>query len=206
MLDDLSQHRSAESGARARCVGRRPTRRSRELIADFDNQFSFLGNEGTKFYFLTDLEAPTKRIVAMDIDQPGREHRHGNRARPQGNARQREHPERPHHLQYMVDVLTEVDLFDLTGKSLGKVELPGKGTVGGFGGDQDNKETFFVYTSYNVPTSVYRYDVLANKSELIRQPKVKFDPDNFAVEQVFYNSKDGTRVPMILAYSKGSRN
>ena len=93
-------------------------------------------------------------------------------------------------------------MFDLAGKSLGKVELPGKGTVDGFSGDQDDKETFFVFTSYNRPTSVYRYDVLANKTELIRQPKVKFDPDKFAVEQVFYNSKDGTRVPMMLAYRK----
>ena len=63
----------------------------------------------------------------------------------------------------MVDVLSEVEVFDLAGKPLGKVELPGKGTVDGFGGDQNDKETFFVYTSYNVPTSVYRYDVLGEQ-------------------------------------------
>jgi prolyl oligopeptidase len=102
----------------------------------------------------------------------------------------------------MVDVLSEAEVFDVAGKPLGKIELPGKGTVEGFGGEQDDKETFYVYTSYNLPASVYRYDVEANKSELIRQPKVKFDPAKFAVEQVFYNSKDGTRVPMILTYRK----
>src|SRR5262249_50237935 len=104
--------------------------------------------------------------------------------------------------QYMVDVLSEVRLHDLAGKSLGKVELPGPGTVQGFGGDEKNTETFFVYTSYNVPTSVYRYDVPANKSQLVHQPKADFKPDSIAVEQIFYHSKDGTRVPMILTYRK----
>jgi prolyl oligopeptidase len=102
----------------------------------------------------------------------------------------------------MVDVLSEAEVFDLAGKPLGNIELPGKGTVAGFGGEQDNKETFYVYTSYNEPSTVYRYDVLANESELVRQPKVQFDPQKFAVEQVFYNSKDGTRVPMILTNRK----
>jgi prolyl oligopeptidase len=102
----------------------------------------------------------------------------------------------------MVDVLSQVEVFDLTGKSLGTVELPGKGTADGFRGDQSDKETFFVFTSYNRPTSVYRYNVLAGATEQIRQPSVDFDPEKFAVEQVFYNSKDGTRVPMMLAYRK----
>jgi prolyl oligopeptidase len=174
----------------------------KELIGDFDNEFAFVGNEGTKFYFLTDLTAPTKRIVAMDIHQPGREHL------------TEIVPARKETLdgvsilsgriicQYMVDVLSDAEVFDLAGRPLGTIELPGKGTVDGFGGDQVNKETFYVYTSYNVPATVYRYDVLANKSELVRQPKVEFDPKTFVVEQVFYNSKDGTRVPMILTYRK----
>jgi prolyl oligopeptidase len=141
----------------------------------------------------------------MNVDQPGREHL--TEVVPSHKATLDNASILSSRIicSYMVDVLTEVDLFDLTGKSLGKVVLPGKGTVDGFGGDQDNKETFFVYTSYNVPTSVYRYDVLANTSERIRQPKVKFDPDNFSVEQAFYKSKDGTRVPMILAYKKGTK-
>lgn len=174
----------------------------KELIGDFENEFAFAGNLGTKFYFVTDLEAPTKRIVTMDIDKPGREHL------------TEIVPARKETLdgvsmlsgrlicQYMVDVLSEVDVFDLAGKSLGKVKLPGNGNVSGFGGDPDNKETFYTYSSYNVPATSYRYDVLANTSELVRQPKVKFDPDKYAVEQVFYKSKDGTRVPMILTYRK----
>jgi len=174
----------------------------RELIGDFDNEFSFVGSEGTKFYFVTDLDAPTKRVVTMDIESPGREHL------------TEIVPARKETLdgvsilsgrlicQYMVDVLSDVEVFDLAGKPLGKVKLPGNGNISGFGGDQDNKETFYSYSSYNAPATSYRYDVLTNTSELVRQPKVKFDPEKYAVEQVFFPSKDGTRVPMILTYRK----
>jgi prolyl oligopeptidase len=88
----------------------------------------------------------------------------------------------------------------MDGKPLTTVQLPGKGTASGFSGDQDDTETFFVFTSYNRPTSVYRYDVTAKEVKQIRQPRVQFNPEDFEVEQVFYNSKDGTRVPMMLAY------
>jgi prolyl oligopeptidase len=172
----------------------------KEVIGDFENQFSYIGNESTQFYFLTDLDAPTRRIVSMDIENPGREHA------------TEIVPAREDTLdaanvmsgriigQYIVDVLSQVDVFDLMGKPLATVRLPGKGTADGFFGDQSDKETFFVFTSYNRPTSVYRYDVLTDTTERIREPQVKFDPEEFAVEQVFYNSKDGTRVPMMLAY------
>jgi prolyl oligopeptidase len=174
----------------------------KELIGDFKNQFGFLGNEGTKFYYLTDLDAPTKRVVTMDIDHPGREQ--AVEIVPSRKATLDNASILSGHLicQYMVDVLSDIEVFDLAGKPLSKVELPGKGTADGFGGDQDDKETFFVFTSYNRPTSVYRYDVPTGKSELIRQPKVKFDPADFVVEQVFCKSKDGTRVPIMLAYRK----
>ncbi len=140
----------------------------KELIGDFDNQFSFVGNVGTKFYFLTDLAAPTKRIVTMDINQPGREHLTeivpARKETLDGVSILSDHIL----CQYMVDVLSEAEAFDMGGKPLGRIELPGKGTVEGFGGDQDKSETFYIYTSYNLPASVYRYDVLANESELVR--------------------------------------
>jgi prolyl oligopeptidase len=101
-------------------------------------------------------------------------------------------------------VLTEIKVFDLEGKSLAEVKRPGFGAVYGFSGDQEDTETFYVYTSYNTPARIYRYDVPANESQLIREPSLKFDPEKFEVEQVFYNSKDGTRVPMMLAYLKRS--
>jgi prolyl oligopeptidase len=174
----------------------------KELIGDFKNQFRYIANEGTKVYYLTDLDAPTKRVVTMDIEHPGREH--AAEVVPARKATLTGAGILSGHLicHYLVDVLTQIEVFDLTGKSVSKVELPGKGTAVGFGGRRSDKETFFLFTSYNLPWSIYRYDVLAGTYELVRQPSVKFDPAEFVVEQVFYESKDGTRVPMMLTYRK----
>jgi prolyl oligopeptidase len=173
-----------------------------ELIGDFENQFWFVGNQRTKFYFLTDLDAPTKRIAAMDIRQPGREHLleivPARAATLEGASILSGRLVN----QYLVDVLTEVEVFDLTGKPLGKIDRPGFGAVDGFQGDQDDHETFFTFTSYNTPPAIYRYDVLTGETRLIRRPDLKFDPHRFKVEQVFFRSQDGTRVPMFLAYRK----
>jgi prolyl oligopeptidase len=174
-----------------------------ELIGDFENEFSFLGNIGEKFFFLTDLDAPTKRIVSMDITKPGREHLTEIVPAQKGTLVGAGILSERLIAQYLVDVMTEVDVFDLAGKPLGKVERPGFGSIDGFSGDQDDTETFFTFTSYNTPARIYRYDVISGETQMVRQPDLKFDPDKFTVEQVFYNSKDGTRVPMTLAYRKG---
>jgi prolyl oligopeptidase len=174
-----------------------------ELIGDFENQFWFIGNEGTQFLFLTDLDAPTKRIVSMDIGQPGRDH--VAEVVPAKSATLDGASILSGRIiaQYLADVLTEVEVYDLAGKPLGEVERPGFGSVHGFTGDQDDTETFYTFTSYNTPARVYRYDVITGESQLVREPDLKFDPEKFTVEQVFYNSNDGTRVPMTLAYRKG---
>jgi prolyl oligopeptidase len=173
-----------------------------ELVGDFENQFSFLGNEGSKLYFLTDLNAPTKRIVAMVADTPGRER--VTEILPASEATLDTASILSGRIiaQYLKDVLPLVQVFDLEGQPLGEVELPGLGAVGGFGGDQDNTETFYLFTSYNTPTAIYRYEVLSGESQVVRRPQLKFDPDQYTVDQVFYLSKDGTRVPMFLAYRK----
>jgi prolyl oligopeptidase len=173
-----------------------------ELVADFKNQFSFLGNEGTKLFLLTDLDAPTKRVVAMDIEQPGREHLSEIVPARKATLENASIIGGRILAKYMVDVLSEVDVFDLVGKKVSQFKLPGKGTADAITGDQRDMEAFFVFTSYNVPTEVYRYDVAADNIEEVRQPHVKFKPTDFVVEQFFYKSKDGTRVPMMLAYRK----
>ena len=133
---------------RTRCSCARPSAAAdapwTELIGDFDNQFSFIGNDGTKFYFLTDLDAPTKRIVAMDIDQPGREQLTEIVPAGKGDARCGQHPRAARFIaQYMVDVLSHVSTCSTWRASRSaKSKLPGNGTVDGFGGDQDDKETF----------------------------------------------------------------
>ncbi|HEY4234426.1 MAG TPA: prolyl oligopeptidase family serine peptidase, partial [Lacipirellulaceae bacterium] len=173
-----------------------------ELIGDFKNQFSTIGNEGKTFFFATDLDASTKRVVSMDIDQPGREHLTevvpAEKSTLEGVSILSKHII----TQYLQDVLPRVRVFDLAGKLVREVKLPGLGAASGFGGDEDDKETFYAFSSYNTPTVIYRYDVLSGESQVVHRPNVKFDADKYAVEQVFYNSKDGTRVPMMLAYRK----
>jgi prolyl oligopeptidase len=138
----------------------------------------------------------------MDIERPGREH--AVEVVPARKSTLRAASILSEHLicQYMVDVVTEIEVFNAAGKWLGKVELPGKGFAEGFGGNQGDTETFFSFVSYNRPRSVYRYDAVAGTVELVRQPSLKFDPQEFVVEQVFCKSKDGTRVPMILVFRK----
>ena len=174
-----------------------------ELVGDFKNQFESVGNVGTKFYFLTDLDAPTKRIVSMDMRKPGRE---GVSEVVPANDKATLHEANILGgyvvAQYLEDVLPRVKVFDLDGKRIREVEMPGLGAADGFHGDQSDTETFYAFSSYNTPTAIYRYDVITGESQMVRRPKVKFDPDKYTVEQVFYNSKDGTRVPMMLAYRK----
>jgi prolyl oligopeptidase len=174
-----------------------------KLLDEADAAYGVIDNDGPVFWIQTDLDAPRGRVIAIDTRHPER----GNWKTivPQG----------PDTLQtsglvgnlflltYLKDARSEVRVYDLNGKFVRNVDLPGIGTVGGFGGKRKDKETFYAYTSFITPTSIYRYDPAAGKSSVFRQPKVDFDPAKYETKQVFYNSKDGTRVPMFLTYKKG---
>jgi prolyl oligopeptidase len=103
---------------------------------------------------------------------------------------------------YLKDAHSLVRVFDLQGKAVREVELPGLGTAGGFAGDRDSTETFFSFASFARPTTIYRYDVATGAVSLWKAPKVGFDPDDYVTRQVFYASKDGTRIPMFLTHRK----
>lgn len=175
----------------------------RDLISTFENEYSFLGNDGPVFYFKTDVEAPRGRVVAIDLRRPQREH--WREVIPQsedtlqgvsfvGNALL---------ARYLKDARAAVRVFDTHGQLVREVDLPGIGSVWGFGGERHHPETFYLYTSFQAPPSIYRYDVLTGKSTLMARAKVDIDPSDYEVKQVFYRSKDGTRVPMFLAHKKG---
>lgn len=106
-------------------------------------------------------------------------------------------------VQYLKDARSQVKLFSPGGQLVGEIELPGIGTASGFGGKRTDTETFYSFSSFAVPPSIYRYDLIARKNTLIRRSQVDFDPDEYATEQVFYESKDGTRVPMFITHKKG---
>jgi prolyl oligopeptidase len=174
-----------------------------ELIDNFDNEYSFVGNDGPKFFFKTDLDAPLRRLLSIDI-------RHPERA-----AWKEVIPEAKNVLnsvsfvgnlfiaKYLKDARTQVILFSPDGDRVTEVDLPGIGTASGFGGKRTDSETFYSFSSFAVPPSIYRLDLTTRESKLIRRAEVKFDPEKYATEQVFFQSKDGTRVPMFLTYKKG---
>ncbi|GLR47288.1 prolyl oligopeptidase family serine peptidase [Sphingomonas astaxanthinifaciens] len=174
----------------------------RTLIPGFTHDYSYIGNRGSTYYFQTNDGAPRLKVVAIDV----------NAARPNKKVIVDEQPETLSGsslvggkliLSYLKDASTEVRVHSLAGAKERVIELPGLGTAGGFSGDLDDPETFYAFTSFNRPTTIYRYDVRSNASTAWFSPKLLFNPDDFTVEQRFYASKDGTRVPMFIVRKKG---
>ena len=174
----------------------------RTLVKGLENNWSYVGNDGTTFYWATNKDAPRLRIVTLDVaeaDPRPRQIVAEDKATLDGVS-----------LvggqliaNYLVDAKTEVRRYDLAGKPIGTVTLPGIGTAVGFDGKSDDAETFFAFTSFATPTAIYRLDTKTGAASVWEQPKVAFDPADYEVSQRFYNSKDGTRVPMFVVHRKG---
>ncbi|MBW4660362.1 MAG: prolyl oligopeptidase family serine peptidase [Drouetiella hepatica Uher 2000/2452] len=174
-----------------------------ELVSNFEASYSFIGNEGETFWVQTDLDAPRRRIIAIDLSAPQKSD--WRELIPQ-SAETLEGIGILNHqfvASYLKDAHTQVKIFNLDGAFVREVALPGLGSVGGFGGKQDDTETFYSFTSFTAPTTIYRYNLLTDESTLFRQPQVSFDPDDYETRQVFYASKDGTQVPMFITHKKG---
>ena len=179
----------------------RPNAQPRRFIQGLENNWSYVGNVGDTFYWVTNKDAPRLRLVSTDIGRPTPEVKE---LIAEGEAVLDGASMVGGRLiaSYLVDAKTEVRTYDLQGKQLGKVQLPGIGTAGGFAGESEDPETFYAFTSFNVPTSVYRYDARTGQTSVFAQPQVAFKPDDFTVSQRFYRSKDGTRVPMFIVHRK----
>lgn len=172
-----------------------------ELLREADARYEFVGNDGPVFYFVTNKEAPRARLVAVDTEKP--------------LSLREIVPQAADTLQgvsyvggrfvadYLKDARTAVKIFGTDGKPMGEVAFPGLGTAAGFGGKPNDPETFYSYTSYTTPPTVYRYDVTSGETKAVFAPKATFEPKEYTTEQVFYTSKDGTRVPMFISYKQG---
>ncbi len=172
-----------------------------ELLNKQDASYDFIGCDGNVFWFKTNLAAPRERIVAIDITKP--------------EEIKTLVPEAADKLEdvslvgdrfiasYLKDAHSAVRLFELTGKDAGEIKLPGLGTAAGFRGKRKDTETFYSYVSYTEPSTVYRYDMKSGESSVLFRPKVDFKSDEFVTEQVFYPSKDGTKIPMFITSKKG---
>jgi prolyl oligopeptidase len=173
-----------------------------ELLAGFDAQYDFLGNDGATFWFLTDLDAPLRRVVAIDIRQPAREAWRELIPQDQSVLEGASVVGDQFFAVYLQDAASRVRLFDLNGQFLRDLPLPSIGSAGGFGGRRDDRETFYSFTNFTTPTTIYRYDLTSGSSTVFRRPQVAFDPDAYETRQVFYPSKDGTPVPMFITARK----
>ena len=174
-----------------------------ELIDNHDNKWTLVGNAGPVMYMMTDWNAPKMQLVAVDLRKP--DPKDWKTVVPEAKEKL-ESVSLVANLfvcSYLQDAKTAVKIHDTDGKFVRDVQLPGIGTAGGFSGKPSDTETFYTFSSFATPPTVFRYDLITGQSKLLRQAKVKFDPSQYEVKQVFYPSKDGTKVPMFLAHKKG---
>ena len=173
----------------------------RQLVSALDHNWELAGSVGSTFYFLTNKDAPRGRLVTINVDRP--------RAKPVQivgttadtlvgasliGARMI--------LAYLGDAKSQAELWTLDGKLIGPINLPGIGTAAGFGGKGGDDETFYSFSSFATPPAIYRLNTASGKTEVFASPKVAFNPDDYITDQIFYASKDGTRVPMFIVRRK----
>ena len=176
-----------------------------ELLNEFDAAYNFIDNVGSVFYLHSDLKAPRYRVIAIDVTKPDR--KDWREIIPEGE----------HKLdsvscvsgqilcKSLQDARSAMKAYDLDGRLIREIELPGIGTVGGFGGKRADKITHYAFTSFTTPGAIYHYDVASGRSTLWRQPKVDFDASPYETKQVFVKSRDGTKVPMFIVHKKGTK-
>lgn len=174
-----------------------------ELINQFEADYSFIDNDDHVFYFRTDLNASRGRVIAIDIQNTNLENRQEIIPQTAETLESVGILNNQFVADYLQDAHSQIKIFDLNGNFIREVELPGIGAAGGFSGKRHDTETFYSFTSFTTPGTIYRYDMKTGKSELFRQPKVDFNADEYETKQVFYKSKDGTQVPMFITHKKG---
>ena len=176
-----------------------------ELITILDHTESdsyIIDNEGSKLFIVTNLNAPNKKIVTVDASSPTPENWVDLIA-------ETEDVLSPNtgggyfFAEYMVDAISKVLQYDYKGKLIREVELPGVGSASGFGGKKKDKEFYFSFTNYYTPGSSYKYDVETGEYDAYWKPEIDFNPEDYESRQVFYPSKDGTKIPMIITHKKG---
>lgn len=172
------------------------------LIEGFDYDYLLIGNIGDELYFRTNNGAPKNKLIAIDVKNPAPENWREVIAEAQDVLDNVSLVGGRIVAEYMQDAWSVVKIFELDGDEAGVVNLPGIGTAYGFAGKADDPETFFGYSSFNMPSTISRLDVVSGEVEVFKKPEIAFDPDDYRVEQVFYRSKDGTRVPMFIAHHK----
>ncbi|MCG9887064.1 MAG: prolyl oligopeptidase family serine peptidase [Cyanobacteria bacterium] len=174
-----------------------------ELIDNFDAVYRLIGNDDRTFWFLTDNGASRQRVIAIDLDRPEPEHWRELIPEAAETLDQVSVLNDRFVAGYLKDARSVVRIFALTGQFEREMDLPGIGSVGGFRGDRADTETFYSFTSFTTPTTIYRYDLVTHEQTVFRAPTVAFDPQDYETRQFFYQSLDGTTVPMFISHRKG---
>jgi prolyl oligopeptidase len=183
----------------------RPLEMPIDLVEDFDNEYSFIANDGPVFYFKTDYQAPRGRILAIDLRKPERTNWKEIVAQSNDSLRTVNMVANMFVADYLQDAKSLIKVFAPDGSLVRKLDLPGIGAASGFAGKRTDTETFYSFSSFATPPTIFHYDLISAKSDVYRKPNVKFDPDKYEVKQVKYRSKDGTVVPMFITAKKDAR-
>lgn len=160
-----------------------------------------IDNIGDKLFFVTNFNAPNQKIVSVDAQNPSPEH-WVDLIPETTNVLSATTAGGYFFIDYMVDAISQVKQYDYDGNFIRDIKLPGIGNAGGFGGKKEDKVDFYSFTNYKTPASIYTFDIETGLSELYWRPKIDFNSDNYESKQVFYTSKDGTKIPMIITHKK----
>ena len=173
------------------------------VVDNFDNQHAVLDNEGSKLYIITNLYSPNFKIVTVDAADP--KPVYWQDLIPQTkNVLTATTGGGKIFAEYLKDATSLIEQYDMDGKLERTIALPSVGTASGFGAKKEEKEVYYTFTSYIYPPTIFKYEVATGLSTVYKKSGVKFDPDQYQSEQVFYKSKDGTQIPMIITYKKGT--
>jgi prolyl oligopeptidase len=172
------------------------------IISGFESDAYVIENKGSKLYIVTNLEAPNQKIVTVDASEPSTENWVDFIAETE-NVLSPGTGSGFFFAEYMKDAVSIVKQYDYDGKLIRDIALPGIGSVGGFGGKKEAEVIYYSFTNYVMPSSTYTFDPKTGLSKLYRAPKIDFDSSQYESKQIFYTSKDGTKVPMIITHKKG---
>ncbi len=174
-----------------------------KLIDSAEAEYNVIDNIDDKFLVKTNLEAPNGKLILIDLKNSARENWRTIIPESKDVMQSVSLTGGKLIVTYLHDANNKVSVYDVDGKYVHDVQLPALGTVSGFFGKKEDNETFYTFTSFTYPPTIYKYDIANNKSELFRKSDVKFDMDGFETKQIFYESKDGTKIPLFLVYKKG---
>lgn len=175
------------------------------IVTGFDNDYSIIDSKDGKLYIETNLKAPNKKLMVVDAVKVINLSAWEDLILESDNVLDLSKAGGYFFARYMKDAVSVVEQFDYSGKFIRKIQLPGLGTASGFGGKKDAKDLYYSFTNYITPGTIYKMNIAAGTSEVYQQPKVKFNPGDYESKQVFYASKDGTQVPMMITYKKGTK-